>query len=166
MGERAECLVHEQHGWAHEQRLGNGDPLLHAAGELMRIFGKILGTEPHPFKGAASLVARVAPISPERRPPAAQQTALRVLRPVHHVAHHGAIGEKRVFLRHVAAAGIDASDRLGVDPHRTEGGRLFAQNQAKKLLPHPVSPSTTTNSPVQLAEKVLHDEEFCNRARL
>ena len=103
--ERGERLVHQQHGRLHRERARDGDALLHAAGQHVRIdvreFREIhLGDQR--ARMIFRLLARHAAIDQERE---------------HHVAEHRLPRQQLVeFLEHHHAVGTGPVDHLTVEP--------------------------------------------------
>ena len=118
--ERGERLVHQQHGGVVGERAGDGDTLLHAAGEMMRIgVGEFLELD------EGELLARDA-------------FALGLgdalhLQPERHVAERGAPREQLgEILEHDAAVHAAPGDRLAADPDFARGGREEAGDDVEQ----------------------------------
>ncbi len=105
----------QQYRRLHHQRLGDGDPLLHAAGKLMRIFVHVLRAQAHALEKRAVLLRcslrRKRQNGGRSRP---RNGCMRVLRPIHHITQNRAIGKQRILLRHITATRIDARHRLAI----------------------------------------------------
>ena len=160
--QRRERLVHQQHRRVHHQRPGDRDALPHAAGQLVD-----------------QLLAAV-----RRGGPCAARSATRSRRSdVRHAGHLQAEldvlrgrepGEQAVVLEDHRPVGAGAVDGLAVERRRCRASGLImpAAMLSSVLLPQPLGPTTTTNSPgsqVRLTSRsawtVLPAEVLVDRAR-
>ena len=118
--ERRERLVHQQHGGIVGQRAGDGDPLLHAAGEMVRIgIGELLQLDQ----------------------PELLQRDLLALGPGHalHLQPEGDVAQRRApgeqlgeVLEHDAAVHAVAGDGLAADADLAAGGRKEAGDDVEQ----------------------------------
>ena len=137
--ERRERLVEQQHARLDRERAREGDALLHAAGELVRV--AVAGVR----RGRRARAARRRACAGRRDGAADPQPELDVLRRRH-------VREERVRLEdhaHVAPVGGDVRDVLAVDDDRARrrGGRSPATSRSAVVLPQPDGPSSERNSP-------------------
>src|SRR5262249_55210979 len=132
--QRREWLVHKQHCGIVSERAGDRDPLLHTAGEMMRIgAGEILELN------EAKLFER-------------DRLALRLRHTLHFqpegdIAERGAPGkELREILKYDAAIGSIALDRSTIRISPAVGDRKPATIFKSVDLPHPLGPTMQRNS--------------------
>ena len=133
--ERRERLVHQQHVRVRHQRARQTDPLLHAAGQLVRVMVLEAGQPDHvdePLAGFAPCVALHAPqleaeLDVAHHRPPRQQTEL--------LEHHGAVlagsGDGIAVDRHLARVGRDqpeqdVEERALAAARRTDDGNELA----------------------------------------
>jgi hypothetical protein len=116
--ERAERLVHQQDAGIVGEHARNGDALLHAAGELVRVAigGALEAYEFHELVGDRLHLGA-------RQPPLARAEA--------DVLAHRHPGEQRVVLEHHAAVAAGAADALAVDEDLAAGWLLEAGDDAQ-----------------------------------
>ena len=136
--ERAERLVHQQQGGALGERAGDGDPLLHAAGELGRAVPGEL-RQPDELEQLArpgTALAAVPAVQLKRQLDVGQD------RPP--IEQPGLLERDPVVL---VEAGPPCG--LAVDPHRRRwsAGRRSATMRSSVDLPQPDGPISDTNSP-------------------
>ena len=119
--ERGERLVHQQHRRLHGQRAGDGDALLHAARQHVRI-GVLEGAEIDLGDHLSGLLARGG----------ARHAAVDQQRE-HDVAEHRLPRQQLVeFLEHHHAVGARPLDRLAVEPDRARHRRQKAGDRLEQ----------------------------------
>ncbi len=130
--ERAERFIHQQDLGPHDERLSDGYALLHAARKLVGIFPRIRLVQIHTPQIAERLGLELFPASPPRRPQTAEQSDFSYVEPEGDVLKDSAVGEERIFLRHVAAATVGLRSRAAFHQNLTARGHFFGQHQAEQ----------------------------------
>src|SRR6516164_1521088 len=109
--ERAERLIHQKDLRLHDERLCDGNALLHAAGELVRIFMSVGGMQAHLAQQIEGSRAKIIPAPEKPRSQPARQSEFGGLGTEGNVVQNGAIGKQRIFLWYVTARAV------GPGPH-------------------------------------------------
>ncbi len=127
--ERAEGFIHQQNLGAHDERLRDGHALLHSARKLVRILHSVRFPQAHAAQIADSLSPKfLAARAPGRRE-TAENSDLGHFQPEGYVLEHGAVGEKRILLRHISAAAIRLPARAAFHQHLPAGRHFFGEHQ-------------------------------------
>ncbi|MNF85959.1 hypothetical protein D3C84_683790 [compost metagenome] len=127
--EGAEGFVEQQHPRPHDQRLGDGQSLLHAAGELRRVLVQRMA-EADFVQQHRGLFAGLFFRAAEQ---ASEQGRTRQFEAEGDVVQHAQVREHRVALEHHATAGVRFTGQgLAVEQDLAATGAFLAEQQAQE----------------------------------
>ncbi len=127
--EGAEGLVQQQHAGLHHQRLGDGQSLLHAAGELCRVLVQRMA-EADLVQHLRSLLTGIALAASEQT---TQQRGARQFQAEGDVVQHRQVRKYRVALKNHAAAGVRfVCQWLAIQQDLATAGRFLAEQQPQE----------------------------------